>query len=205
MIERNYYTLQDVKDYLYENYELDWKNFKVLDGETMRGVRQKDFKIDYLSMVAVVYKQGKRVEPITIRVSDKFISVGEFGVDYNNWQEFLSKRNSKYRDTKLVGTPNYTLEYIKEFIKKKCCLDWNYSYYDNETNKTSKLTLGDFERLGTLELVVRKNGHVFLQPTLVNNNTFKLLEGDEIKDYSKAWKIYIDIKNCESTDELKKE
>jgi len=89
---------------------------------------------------------------------------------------------------------NYSLEYIKEFIKKKCDLIWDYAYFDYNSNKTKKVNLETLRELD-LDLVVRRGGHVFLQPVLINNNTFKLYEKNETKDYSYSWQTYVEIEN----------
>lgn len=94
MAERSY-TLQDVKDYLYEKYELDWKDFKVLDSGVGRRPRASDFGENGLMICAVLYKEGRKDWPRVVFVNDEFISVSGLGRDYYDWREFLAQRHNQ--------------------------------------------------------------------------------------------------------------
>lgn len=54
------YKLRDIKDYIYEQYGLDWKDFMTRDNDLIRGVRSTDFDEDRLSVIAYMYKDGKK-------------------------------------------------------------------------------------------------------------------------------------------------
>ncbi len=97
--------------------------------------------------------------------------------------------------------PNYTLEYIKDFMQK-LDLTWAYRHYDNKDGCVKIVHLEDFELNETLDLVVKRyerNEDVFLQRTSVDNGTFKLFtENGIIRDYSHAWRSYVYRRNCEN-------
>ena len=73
MIKRNY-KLQDIKDFLKEYYNLDWRHFYVLDNGKTRSIRLHDFKQDRLFVGAIVYK-GEKARKI------RFIDVTNYSFD----------------------------------------------------------------------------------------------------------------------------
>jgi len=84
------YNISQVRQFIEENYILNWKQFKVLEQGRERCVLNKDIEGDCLSVVAVVYKGDKRLLRLLVVTNDSFKMHGE-----NNkgkpelWQEFI--------------------------------------------------------------------------------------------------------------------
>lgn len=91
-MEKRNYKLQDIKDYIYEEYELVWDDYLVLDNDGMRRVRHIDFENDKLSVVAIMYKDGRKLLPRWIQATNEYISVSGLGKNTYDWQDFLAKR-----------------------------------------------------------------------------------------------------------------
>ena len=87
------YKLQDIKDFVFAEYELDWKGFKVLDDNRVRTVRAMDFDGDRLSVAALVFKNERKVLPRLIVATNEYISVSGHGARIDDWQEFLALRH----------------------------------------------------------------------------------------------------------------
>ena len=92
---RRKYRLQDVKDYIYEEYGLDWKDYMTRDNDLIRGVRSTDFDEDRLSVVGFMYKDGRKVGVRWIQASNTSLSVSGFKTEREDWQDFLAKRYSQ--------------------------------------------------------------------------------------------------------------
>lgn len=88
------YSLDDVKDYLYEEYELVWKDFEIIENDLTCKVRDYDFFEDQLHVVAILYKSAKPLNK-PLHVSNKTIQVGGYPKETEDWQDFLSNRKNK--------------------------------------------------------------------------------------------------------------
>lgn len=85
---------------------------------------------------------------------------------------------------------NFNLEDIQIFMKQEFNLDWNRRHYIPEKQHYAFAKLEDFNQGLPLALMVRKDGHLFLIRTLVNNDSFKLYYIGGVQDYSKEWQDY---------------
>jgi len=102
MAERNY-TLEDVKEYLYESYGLYWAK-EVLGasvnhfGEVTSMTRRPriiDFNGDQFSAPVVLYMNGRKVQPRLITATNEYIKVGGYDCVYDDWQDFLDCRHKE--------------------------------------------------------------------------------------------------------------
>ncbi len=95
------YKLQDVYDYLLENYNLEWAGYNVVEDGIERKVRSFDFganRSDTLMVIARMYS-GSRLKTISLDVSNEYLSVGElkpimkrYQEPPTSWKEFLTQR-----------------------------------------------------------------------------------------------------------------
>ena len=93
MTERNY-KLEDIKDYLYEEYELVWKDFDIRDEEVTRRVRDDDFFGDSLNVEAILYKDARLLDK-PLHVSNESLQVGGYPKEIDDWQDFVDSRKNK--------------------------------------------------------------------------------------------------------------
>ncbi len=93
-----------------------------------------------------------------------------------------------------IEKPNYTLEYVQDFMRKYK-LNWNYMHYDNMAGGVRKAALEDFEQNESLDLVVREKGHVYLLTTIVDNDRFVIFTNYGTRNYSLEWKYYLHRRN----------
>ena len=92
------YRLQDVKDYIYEEYGLDWKDYLVRDNDLVRGVRATDFDEDYLSVVGFMYKDGRKVGVRWIQATNTRLSVSGLKVANEDWQQFYTQNRNQEQE-----------------------------------------------------------------------------------------------------------
>ena len=97
MINRQY-KLGDVKDYLKDYYDLDWKLFLIKDSYTHeeRGVRMQDFDGIFqtrLSVDAIVCK-GTTRELIYLYVNNENLSINGLPQPKVKWKDFYTKRHN---------------------------------------------------------------------------------------------------------------
>ena len=85
------YKLQDIYDYLKQEFGLDWKNCRVIGDDLIRGVRSTDFDEDRLSVVGLIYN-GRKVGARWIQASNTSLSVSGFQTEHEDWQDFLAQR-----------------------------------------------------------------------------------------------------------------
>ena len=88
------YTLQDVNDYLVENYGLDWKGYKISNDDKRRAVTVGDFDGDYFYEFAVVC-QGKAKKLVTLNITNDKLIVGGHKAPELAWKDFLDERYSQ--------------------------------------------------------------------------------------------------------------
>ena len=103
MKKRNY-KLQDVYDYLLENYNLEWAGYNVVEDGMERKVRSFDFganRSDELMVIARMYS-GSRLKTISLDVSNEYLRVGElkpimksYQEPATSWKKFLTQRHSE--------------------------------------------------------------------------------------------------------------
>ena len=101
MIKRQY-KLADVKDYLKDYYDLDWKLFYVKDCFTHeeRGVKALDFNDKYhtkLSVLAIVYK-GTGRKMIQLYVDNESLLINGLPQPRVKWKDFYTKRHTKLQE-----------------------------------------------------------------------------------------------------------
>lgn len=84
------YSLKQVKDFIKEYYGYEWRDYKVLDTGEDRTPRQSDFRDSRFEVVAVLYKDGKRLPRIIGVTNSMFYILGENN-DFSptEWQKFL--------------------------------------------------------------------------------------------------------------------
>ena len=96
MAERAY-KLQDVKDFLKEYYNLDWRNFLIIkDGKSI-AIKMRDFNQSCLRVPAVLYHGENEKKICWLSISNTYFSVYGYDVkDKNNhknqlWVDFIAK------------------------------------------------------------------------------------------------------------------
>jgi len=100
MAERAY-KLQDVKDFLKEYYNLDWRNFLIIkDGHTIP-IKMRDFNKTCLRVPAVLY-HGDSKQICWLSVSNRHFQVYGYQDDKKSnrlknklWLDFITKRHSQ--------------------------------------------------------------------------------------------------------------
>ena len=93
MTEKNY-ELEDIKDYLYEEYELVWMDFEIDDEDVTRKVKDYDFFGDSLNVMAILYKDGRALDK-PLHVSNQSLQVGGHPKETDDWQDFVNSRKNK--------------------------------------------------------------------------------------------------------------
>lgn len=93
MTERNY-ELEDIKDYLYEEYELVWRNFEISDEGEIRGIKDYDFFGDGLHVMAILHKDGRGLDK-PLHVCNESLQVGGHPKETDDWQDFVKNRKNK--------------------------------------------------------------------------------------------------------------
>ena len=98
------YTLQDVYDYLFENYGIEWVGYKVVDEGIERRVRNFDFSpthTDNLTVIALAYK-GSRLKKVSLEVCNEHLRLWEISPNLRHfrqaeiaWQDFLAVRHAQ--------------------------------------------------------------------------------------------------------------
>lgn len=97
------YKIKDVYDYLLEAYNFEWRKCVVLEDGKERGVRSYDFGgytgkyEDKLSVVIIVYSQGKR-QPAWLIVTNESLGLGAKEKPTIEWKDFLAQRYSQEQD-----------------------------------------------------------------------------------------------------------
>ena len=93
-----------------------------------------------------------------------------------------------------MAKQKFNLEDIQNFMKQEFNLDWNRRHYIPEKQHYAFAKLEDFGKGLPLALMVRKDSHLFLVRTLVEDNSFKLYYIGGMQDYSKEWQQYTNTK-----------
>lgn len=86
------YNLQDIYDYLYQYYNIEWVGYQVLGREG--GVRLRDYNTTLdnkviLRVAAAVYEGNKR-KPVLLEVTDDYLVVSGYKEPEVKWKDFLA-------------------------------------------------------------------------------------------------------------------
>ena len=89
------YKIQDVQAFIKDYYGYEWRGFRILEDGKARTPRAWDFKGDYFSMVAILFKNNKRFVRL-VEVSNVIFKIhGENNVlAHEKWQEALEQRHT---------------------------------------------------------------------------------------------------------------
>ena len=96
------YTLKEVKEFLLEHYNLDWRDKKVLDYGGERDVQESDIKGARLETFLVMYRNGEKTAKIVSVTNAEFYVLGENN-NYSSggWQRFRQRKQQLELETKL--------------------------------------------------------------------------------------------------------
>ena len=84
-MNKRLFTLQDIKDFLMQEYELDWRNFEVLQNGHRYSLRELDVKKQELVIQVFVYRNSK------LEINRLYVSNKSFTMFGNNTQAKLRK------------------------------------------------------------------------------------------------------------------
>ena len=90
------YTLEDIKQFLKNEYDLDWRDCEVVKDGYKSRIKDRHFNKSCLRAPVVVYR-GKFKEIYWINVSNRYFSV--YGKNNHNktkyWQKFLKEKREQ--------------------------------------------------------------------------------------------------------------
>ena len=97
-MEDRKYDFYDVKQFLKDQYDYEWKNFNIYDFDKIRKVRLSDIKGEYhfLSIYIPVYKQGIKDNVIVEVTNDMFKVITQTNPRNERsqlWQEVLNAKD----------------------------------------------------------------------------------------------------------------
>lgn len=95
---RRLYNLQDIYDFLKDYYNLEWRDFRILEQGCARPFKMTDFKKSQVSVPALLQSDECKDEICWLTISNRYFVVYGHGENNRNktktklWQAYLAKK-----------------------------------------------------------------------------------------------------------------
>ena len=191
-----YYTLQDVQDFLKEQYNLNWNGMirQDFDKDDFEKASIEDFTDDsHYVPEFLLEKNGKKYQVCIAIGNWRFVIfhpiTGEKYDNSYNWESFVFIRHikSKYIKEKEYNL-SHTLDLIEKYfnhLEKNGGAQWiGNTIYDPELKKYRKLSMGDLLKEDPINFLFNKNGKTILKQI----NIAKVLDSESFDYFNSEYR-----------------